>query len=341
MKLKNRIEVLSAIGIEFIEICKNPNQFNFPGFEKIYHSNPWFSEEFVRFSLSEWSNNLTEKKINNWLSKYSISDNLSDTTLGIIMAGNIPMVGLHDLICGFICGINMNIKLSSKDNLLVKWIISRIVDKAPAYRSKILISENKVEHFNAIIATGSNNSNRYFDYYFASVPNILRKNRNSISILTGNESKEELELLADDIFLYFGLGCRNISKIYLPENYDFNPLCNALHKYIHLKDHFKFANNLDYQYAVLAMNNILHVNPGNLFLVEKTDISAPVGIVNYEFYSDLNSIIPIIDQNFEKIQCVITNCIEFSNKLAFGESQRPALNEYADNIDTISFILNL
>ncbi len=341
MTLKERIETLSVVGSEMSEVCQTPELYNFPGFERIYNSNPWFSEEFVRFALTECSKNLKTDILNKWSDKYNIPDGLSDRTLGLIMAGNIPMVGLHDLICGFICGVNLNIKLSSKDSLLLKWIIDRILIKSPGYASKIKISESRVDNFDAIIATGSNNTNRYFEYYFSSYPNILRKNRNSVAILSGKETKEELEALADDIFVYFGLGCRNVSKIYVPENYDFNPLCNAFQKYIHLKDHFKFANNLDYQYAVLAMNKILHVNPGNLFLVEKSDIAAPVGVVNYEYYNDLDVVEQILTENSEKIQCIITKCTGFSDKLAFGKSQKPGLNEYADNADTISFILNL
>lgn len=341
MNLQQRTSILISLGNEMSDICQNQELYNFPGFEKIYHSNPWFTEEFVRFSMVEWSKNLSADNIIKWISKYSIPDKYNNLCLGIVMAGNIPMVGFHDFISGFICGVNLKIKFSSKDNILMKWLVERVTQKCLDGDQIIEISENRVQDFDAIIATGSNNTNRYFEYYFSSYPNILRRNRNSVAILTGDESSEELQALADDVFVYFGFGCRNVSKLYIPRDYDFNKLAQAFQKYIHLKNYSKYANNLDYQYAVLAMNNILHVNPGNIYLVEKNDIAAPVGVINYEYYTDIEVVKAFLIENSEKIQCVLSNHIEFSDKLAFGESQKPSLCDYADNIDTISFILNL
>jgi len=341
MNLTRRIEILTSVGREMADVCSNPEWHNFPGYKKLYESNPWFTEEFVKFSFSEWSEKLNPITIAEWIKPYNIPDSFQNLRLGLIMAGNIPMVGFHDLICGFLCGLKLNIKLSSKDELLMKWVLDRIIDKDPIFNERITISENRVTNFDAIIATGSNNTNRYFEYYFSTCPNILRKHRNSVAILDGSESFEELEALADDVFVYFGLGCRNISKIYLPQNYNFDNLGLAFQKYIHLKDHFRFANNLDYQYAVLSMNTIMHINLGNLFLEEIKELHAPVGIVNYEYYNDVENLKTMLEAKSDQLQCIVSHIDGISGSIPFGKTQRPNLNEYADNADTISFILNL
>lgn len=343
MNLSQRIKLLSRIGNIFSTICKMKDYSGFPGFEKIYHSNPWFTEEFVKFSLSEWSKLLCYENLNKWTNKYKISDNTDNKTmLGLILAGNIPLVGFHDLICGFVTGININIKLSSKDNILMKWAIENFYNECPDLKNHIIYTEEKlINNYNAIIATGSNNTNRYFEYYFSNHPNILRKNRSSVAILNGKESINELEALADDVFLYFGLGCRNVSKIYLPYNYDFNNLGSAFQKYYQLKNHNKYGNNFDYQYAMIGMNQIEHVNLGHLLLLERDELYSPISIVNFEYYSDLNDIKSNLNLNSEKIQCIVSSEKITESTLNFGETQKPQIFDYADNIDTIKFILNL
>ena len=342
MNLNQRIKLLSEIGKDFADICKNSSDNEFPGFEKIYHHNPWFTEEFVKFSLSEWSKQLTEENLKNWLKKYEIPDKTNDKIrLGLIMAGNIPLVGFHDLICGFITGVSISAKLSSKDKLLTEWLINKFYQKAPELKKHITYTEEKLTNYNTIIATGSNNTNRYFEYYFSGYPNILRKNRNSVAILTGNETREELEKLADDIFIYFGLGCRNVSKLFLPLNYDFNNMGKAFQKYLHLADHHKYANNLNYQYALIAMNQIEHVNFGNLLLIEKKELYSPVSVINFEYYPDLEYVKKNIYLNIENIQCVVSPKNISENTVSYGNSQKPDITDYADGIDTINFILNL
>lgn len=340
MKIQERIEILVSIGKEFKDVLDNPDMHNFPGYDKICESNSWFTEEFVKFAISEWSENLNIDRILSWLSNYNISDNLSNKRLGIVMAGNIPLVGFHDLICGFLCGLKLKIKTSSKDKCLIEWIINRINIKLDDFH-RIEIIENFLTDFDAVIATGSNNTNRYFDYYFSKYPKILRKNRNSVAILSGNETKEELENLADDIFIYFGLGCRNISKIYVPESYDFNLLAGAIHKYSYLKDHVKYGNNLEYQYANISMNKILHVNYENLYLIENKSFAAPISIVNFEYYRDIADVKNVLSQKPDELQCIVSNIKDINEALKFGTTQRPYLKDYADNTDTIEFILKI
>ncbi|HNQ68584.1 MAG TPA: hypothetical protein PKN32_09405 [Bacteroidales bacterium] len=341
MRLRERVEILHTLGKELEDILKNPDLHNFPGYKNIYESNLWFTEEFVKFALTEWSYNLNLTQLNEWLSNYNISDNKNHKTLGIVMAGNIPLVGFHDLICGFLCGLKLKIKVSSKDKCLTEWIIERINSKIQDDESKIIMLKDFLSDFDAVIATGSNNTNRYFEYYFSDYPKILRKNRNSVAILSGTETEKYLENLADDIFVYFGLGCRNVSKIYVPESYDFNLLAKAFLKYSYLKDHAKYGNNLEYQYAIISMNKILHVNYENLFLVENKSFAAPIGIVNFEYYRDIKNVENELTEKAEELQCVVTNNKDFKGALQFGQTQHPLLNNYADNIDTIEFILKV
>ncbi len=342
MNLDQRISILADIGNLFSDICNSINNESFPSFEIIYANNPWFSEENVKFSLNEWSEQLTEENLRKWISKYPFNENTGKgIKLGIVMAGNIPLVGLHDFICGFITGCEIRIKLSSKDNILMKWLIEYIIRKNPELSSKIIFTEDQLSDFNAVIATGSNNTNRYFEYYFKDYEKILRRNRSSLAILDGNESEETLHKLADDIFMYFGLGCRNISKLYLPQGYDFNNLGEAFQKYIHLIDCHKFANNFNYQYTILSMNITKHVNTKNCLLIESTKLSSPISVINYEFYDDVNDIIKQTEILAENLQCIVTENKKFENSIPFGETQKPIITDYADNIDTIDFIINL
>ena len=342
MTLEQRAQILSELGELFLKNSLNEKSFDFPGFDAISISNPWFTEDNLRFALTEWSNLLKAQNIINWINQYDIPINgLTNVKLGIISAGNIPLVGLHDLLCGFICGAKIRIKLSSKDNILFKWVIDTINNRITTETDKILISDHKLEDFNAVIATGSNNTNRYFEYYFGSYPKILRHNRNSIAILTGTETNDELELIADDVFRYFGLGCRNVSSFFVPKDYDFTDMGNAFQKYSDLIDNHKYANNFNYQYTMLAMNRTIHINFGNCLLVEKEALHSPISVINYRYYDNLDEVSQFIEINKNEIQCVVckNNCVK--NSIFPGETQKPSLTDYADNIDTIKFLLNL
>lgn len=342
MDLKDRAHILSDLGEAFYKICLDEKFYGFPGFSAIAINNPWFTKDNLRFALAEWSNLLKSDTINYWINQYDISDEgLTHVKLGIISAGNIPLVGLHDLICGFICGAKIRIKLSSKDNILFKWVIDTINNRITTESDKIMIFDHKLEDFNAVIATGSNNTNRYFEYYFGSYPKILRHNRNSIAILTGTETNDELELIADDVFRYFGLGCRNVSSFFVPKDYDFNDMGNAFQKYGDIVDNHKYANNFNYQYTMLAMNRTIHINFGNCLLVENEALISPISVINYRYYNDIVEIVEFIEMHKNAIQCIVCKNNSISNSILPGETQKPSLTDYADNIDTIKFLLNL
>ncbi|PLX06103.1 MAG: acyl-CoA reductase [Marinilabiliales bacterium] len=342
MSLSKRIRILAETGIILESVSQGNDIENFPGFSKIEAHNPWFTTKNVQYALHEWSLLLTVDNLTNWISDYKINDDYTNKKkLGIIMAGNIPLVGMHDFICAYIVGVDMRIKLSSKDSVLMKWYIELIKEKDPDFLTKIQVFENNISDFNVVIATGSNNSNRYFNEYFKKYPKILRHNRSSIAVLDGNESNKDLENLADDIFMYFGLGCRNVSHLFVPEGYKFDNLAKAFEKYADIINNNKYANNFNYQYTLIAMNRVLHINMNIALLIKSPSIHSPVSIINYQNYKDKSEVNNIISTNKSNIQCIVSNDSEILNSINFGTTQKPSLSDYADNVDTLKFLLNL
>lgn len=341
MNIKERIEILASFGNDLAQICNGTEIDGFPGFEKIKAYNPWFTEENVKFCLQNWNSQLKREELEKFCAAYPIDNNLSDICVAIVMAGNIPMVGFHDFACAFLCGVKIKAKLSSKDNVLMKWVIDRIKAMSPELSGRIEYTEERLSDFDAVIATGSDNTNRYFEYYFGKYDKILRHNRNSVAILTGDETKEELTALADDVFMYFGLGCRSVSKIYLPRGYDFNPMGEAFQKYADIINHNKYNNNYSYQYAVMGMNKIEHVNFGHLLLTEKKDMNSPIGVLHFEYYDSIDKVVNELEMQSDRIQCIVAKNKIFKNCIGFGETQKPNIYNFADNIDTIKFITGL
>ncbi|HRW21713.1 MAG TPA: acyl-CoA reductase [Bacteroidales bacterium] len=339
MKLDKRIKALQYIG----HICQkalNNQDNNFPGFDNIMYHNPWFTPDNVRFCLNYWHNTLTNSNIKNWLSRYQLKNENSSKSLGLVFAGNIPLVGLHDLCCAIAVGVNLKIKFSSKDRLLPEWIINSLKSEFKELEDKIEFSDNFISDFDAIIATGSNNTSRYFEYYFGKYKHIIRHNRNSIAIISGKENRDTIEKLADDIFLYFGLGCRSISKLYLPSNFDCKVLEEGFQKYNKLLSHNKYANNYDYWKSVYTLDKIKFTDMGFFILNNTESLYSPPSVINYEYYSKTSELNKWIKLNQNSLQCVLSENEELS-KNKFGTSQKPALNEYSDNIDTINFLTSL
>jgi hypothetical protein len=301
--------------------------------------NGWFTPEQVYFSIHSWAEALTEDNLTKWLSAYSFTEK-TPKNIGLILAGNIPLVGFHDFLTVLITGNNVLVKTSSNDQHLVKFLAKYLIALDESFEKKITFVEGKLEGFDAVIATGSNNTSRYFDYYFKKVPNIIRKNRNSVAILTGNESKEELTNLGEDIFRYFGLGCRNVSKLFVPKGYNFKDFFEAIFEYKDVIFYEKYANNYDYNKAVFLMSLYKLLDNEFLTLKEDSSYSSPISSVFYEFYEDLDEVKSRLKSDEEKIQCVVSNNL-VENSTAFGQTQQPMLWDYADNIDTIEFLNNL
>ncbi|MCB0373860.1 MAG: acyl-CoA reductase, partial [Muricauda sp.] len=239
---------------DFCEKCYSDSQDTDADFlhavDLAQQQNGWFTKENILFSLNEWGKSLTDENIRAWLTNYDIQEVRTPKTVGIVMAGNIPLVGFHDFMCVLLSGHKVLAKLSSNDKVLLPFLANYLIQQEPSLSRRIQFVEGKMEGFEAVIATGSNNTSRYFEYYFGKKPNIIRRNRNSVAIITGNENQEELETLGEDIFRYFGLGCRNVSKIFVPEGYDFEPFFNAIYSRKDIINHHKYANNYDYNKAV-------------------------------------------------------------------------------------------
>lgn len=298
--------------------------------------NGWYTEEQVFFALGSWAEALTAENLDNWLSKYNL-ESVEPKTVGLVLAGNIPLVGFHDFLSVLITGHKAMVKTSSSDQQLLPFLAKYLVAVEPEFENYITFTEGKLENFDAVIATGSNNTARYFEYYFKDKPAIIRKNRNSAAILTGNETKEDLVALGEDIFRYFGLGCRNVSKLFVPRGYDFRLFFEAMYEYRDVIHYEKYANNYDYNKAVYLMSNFKILDNEFLTIKEDTGYSSPISSVFYEYYDNLDQIKQKLEAEHEQLQCVVSNGLT-GNSIPFGQTQKPALWDYADNVDTIAFL---
>lgn len=309
--------------------------------EQAVHHNGWFTKENVAYSLKKWSDALSEKNIEQWLSNYTIPASLpAPKTVGIVMAGNIPLVGFHDFLSVLLSGQKVLVKQSSNDTLLLPLLADFLISENPAFAEYIQFTDGKLEGFDAVIATGSDNTARYFDYYFSNKPNIIRKNRNSVAVLSGNETEKELTSLGEDIFRYFGLGCRNVSKLYVPKNYDFDSFFKAIFPWNSLLNHAKYANNYDYNKAVYLMSEFQLLDNGFLLLKEDAGFGSPIATLFYETYESKEDLRQKLNENEQQLQCIVSQ--EFmENSIAFGKTQAPKLWEYADGVDTMDFLIKL
>ena len=326
---------------------KNPsvlcNEVFFENFENLIplsqSHNGWYTPENVYFSIQSWANALTEENLDQWLSAYNLGTN-QPKNIGLILAGNIPLVGFHDFLSVLISGNKVLIKTSSNDQHLLPFLAKYLIAVEPELANKITFVEGKLENFDAIIATGSNNTARYFEYYFKDTPSIIRKNRNSVAVLNGEESKEQLTALGEDIFRYFGLGCRNVSKLFVPKGYSFNTFFEAIFAYQEVIHYEKYANNYDYNKAVFLMSNFKLLDNGFLTIKEDSSYASPISSVFYEFYDSIEELQLRLQSESEQIQCIVSNNL-VENSIDFGQTQKPNLWDYADNVDTISFLLTI
>jgi hypothetical protein len=337
MNLQYRIDLLVQLGQYILSDDEQWKSIK----KRAGTENGWFIPEFVETATKNIADSFLQKEIlTSWTASYQIPDSIpkiedfKPKTVGVVMAGNIPLVGFHDFLCVFISGHQSVIKPSAKDQVLIKHLIEKMGGWNDDVKNRVKFSE-MLRGCDAYIATGSNNSSRYFDYYFGKYPNIIRRNRTSIAVLTGEESDNDLEKLADDVYLYFGLGCRNVTKIYVPENYDFIPLLTVFKKYNFLSDHHKYKNNFDYNLALHLLNKKYYMTNDSILLIEDKAFFSPISQLNYEFYSnndDLTGKLPP-EQNLQ--------CIAGKSFMPFGMGQSPSLSDYADGVDTLKFLATL
>lgn len=331
MNLQGRINLMERLGNYLEENSAEWQQVK----ENAAHKNGWFIPGFIDTACENiYTSFLNRKLLEAWVNHYHIDDNIQVKNVGVVMAGNIPLVGFHDFLAVFMAGHKQTIKLSSKDDVLLKQIVYKLYEWEPASRELIIFAD-QLKGCDAYIATGSNNSSRYFQQYFAKYPHIIRRNRTSVAILSGDETTKELENLSDDIHLYFGLGCRNVSKIFVPEAYDFIPLINSFNRYGYFDDHHKYKNNNDYQLSIILLNSIYYMTNGSTLLTENKGLFSPISHLYFEYYQDQKLLIKDLEQNND-IQCIIGR-----NYLAFGEAQQPGLFNYADGVDTMELLLNI
>lgn len=300
--------------------------------------NGWFTYDNVLFAFENWSNILIKRKLTDWVYSYSLNPS-EPKTVAIIMAGNIPLVGFHDFLSVLLSGHKAIVKQSSNDKHFLPLIAKYLEQVEPEFKGMITFTEGKLSGFDAAIATGSNNTARYFEYYFGQQPNIIRKNRNSVAVLSGNETHEELKNLGEDIFRYFGLGCRSVSKLFVPKNYDFDQLFKAIFDYRDIMNYIKYQNNYDYNKAVYLMSEFKLLENGFLMLKEDPSYSSPIATLFFEYYENIDALMKKLENDEDQIQCMVSNSIEHA--IPFGKTQQPSLTDYADGVDTLEFLSGL
>lgn len=332
MDLQHRIQLMVELG----KYLLSKNESWQAATQKAFHENAWFTPPFIDLAAGQIAEEFLEKnKLENWLEGYNVPSKKPEIkNIGIVMAGNIPLVGFHDFLTAFVTGHYQTIKTSSKDNTLIRHLADHLYQLEP-HTKRCISFEDNLKGCDAYITTGSNNSARYFEYYFAKYPHIIRRNRTSVAILDNTESADELAKLADDVYTYFGLGCRNVTKIFVPDDYDFLPLLNAFSQYNYLTDYNKYKNNYDYQLALLIMNKKFYMTNGSVLMTENASPFSPISVLHFEYYKDRKMIEESLTGN-EDIQCVVGK-----NGLEFGKTQHPELADYADGVDTVRFMLSL
>ena len=337
MNLQMRIDLATRLG-QYI-LSESPEWLETK--QRASLINPWFTPQFIDMATGNIAKHFLDKqKLENWTSSYKI-ETVAPKKIGIVMAGNIPLVGFHDFLCVFISGHKAIVKASSKDEMLIKHLTQKLIEwsvRTPSENKELnemIVFREMLKDCDAYIATGSNNSARYFEYYFKKYQHIIRRNRTSVTILDGSETAKELEELADDVHLYFGMGCRNVTKIFVPKDYDFIPLLTAFKKYDHFKDHHKYRNNYDYNLALHILNGKFYMANESLILLENPSIFSPISQLNYELYTDKNKVEESL-RSMEDLQCTVGH-----GHIPFGQAQIPSLTDYADGIDTINFLTKL
>lgn len=333
MVLKGRIVAFAKLGEELKNL--HPDEVS-NWAQNAGNENRWFTPEAVEMAITGIIKMLDEDELAEWVAGYSFQN--TNKRIGIIMAGNIPLVGFHDLLCVLISGNIAAIKLSSQDKVLMPLVTDKLIAIEPRFAAQINYVD-RLENTDAVIATGSDNSARYFKQYFGKQPNIIRKNRTSCAVLTGKETEEEIKALGKDIFTYFGLGCRNVSKLFVPNGYDFIPFLHVLEEYHEIGNHSKWVNNYDYNKSIYLVNREPHLDNGFLLLKESAEMVSPLSVLFYEVYEDEKELQTVLTAHEEKIQCIIGS--NASQAIRFGEAQYPSVSDYADGVDTLKFLTSL
>jgi len=335
MNLKKRIDLMVRLGEHILA----GDELLEAWMSRTFHTNRWFTLENQKESIQAIANRfLNRANLERWTAEYVLEPN-QPKSVGLILAGNIPMVGFHDVLSTFIAGHQAQVKLSDKDPFVMKYLFDLLIKLDPSAEPYFRVVD-KLKDFKAVIATGSNNTARYFNAYFKHVPNIIRANRTSIAIIDGQETEEDVQALGQDIFRYYGLGCRNVSKLYVPESYDFQFLLEELHSFKSIVLNDKYKNNFDYNYALFEINRTPYINNGCLLLIEDSSLHSRIASLHFEFYKDEKELEHKLDAVKDELQCRVSRTGEGSN-IPFGKAQEPELWDYADGVDTLSFLSSI
>lgn len=339
MNLTYRLQAFVSLG-KFLQ--ENPERYD-RILTKVYQHNPWFTIENQKLALGSIIEFfLNEQKLNEWVALYPhLKESDQPKEIGLILAGNIPLVGFHDFLCVLISGHIALVKCSDKDPYLLPFLAELLIELAPDLKNYIYFID-RLDRYDAVIATGSNNSSRYFEHYFSSKPHIIRKNRQAVAFLSGRETEEDLLNVGKDVFTYFGLGCRNVSKIYVPKQYDFTLLLDQLHSFKEIILHNSYKNNFDYQSAIWLLNKVPHFMTGSVLVTEEKSISSKIATLHYEYYTSLSQLNENLSESLDEIQCVVgMEQLSGMKVIPFGQAQTPTLSEYADGVDTMAFLVGL
>lgn len=305
--------------------------------------NSWFTKENIRLALKNIAIHFLDKNaLQNWVGLYPVPVS-APKNIGLVMAGNIPVVGFHDMLAVLLSGHRVQIKLSEKDPYLIPWMTNQLSKILPPLEDRISIVP-RLKKFHAVIATGSDNSARYFLQYFGDYPHVIRRNRNAIAVLDGNETPDQLKALSRDIFSFFGLGCRNVSKVYIPQGYEFDDFVEGIKPYQYLVNHNKYKNNIDYNAAVHILKKMPNISLPHLMLIEKPEITSRIGCLHYSYYNQIDQLEDHLIEHKSNIQCIVTDAISSKSEIpvvSFGHSQEPSLSDYADGVDTMDFLSKL
>ena len=339
MTTENRVRALSRLG----DFLSHPDASLEQLIESAPFQNAWFTRANTGKAIKAFGRMLKRPDLETWISSVQFPvESTQVKSIGLVLAGNIPLVGFHDILCVLASGNKALIKLSSQDQKLIPFILGKLIEIEPAFESRFEFIE-RLTDFDAVIATGSGNTSRYFEYYFKNVPHIIRKNRNSIAVLTGTETRDELKALGHDIFDYFGLGCRNVSKVYVPEGYDFREFFEAVEEFNAVSDHHKYNNNYDYNKSIFLVNQDPHLDNGFLLVKKDQRIASPLAVLYYEEYMSMVQLPQLLEPVNQNVQCLVSKIrlpVDMA-QVGFGETQQPQLWDYADRVDTMAFLTGL
>nr|WP_290507861.1 acyl-CoA reductase [Algoriphagus sp.] len=337
MPFQNRLNAFIQLGKLIAEI---PVEEKESLFRRAENQNNWFTSESCEKAFSGLSFMLESNRMEEWLRSYDFSKIKESKDVGVLMAGNIPAVGFHDFMAVLLSGHSISAKLSSADSVLMNWLIDQLLKIEPEFKDLIQVSE-MLKGKDAYIATGSDNSSRYFQYYFGKYPSLIRQNRTSVAVLKGNETLEELQGLGEDVFTYFGLGCRNVSKVYLPEEKYAERLLDSWNSFSGIANHHKYHNNYEYNKSIYLVNGEPHLDNGFLLMKKETALVSPISVLFFEVYQDEKDLIEKLESQKDKIQCIVSKPGWIQGSVDFGAAQNPGPQDYADGVDTLDFLLNL